>query len=179
MDIILPTGMSEEQRRRIQAVIDQTVLGGSGSAINAAVIDYARRLNVDARGPNARIQAVPPTGPFLPTGPVPPTEPAVKYGPEPPKFFFWDGKRYELDIAVGSRPWQLLVYLWGKRSAPIRDIAEKVWLNKRTKYKSMKSTIFNLNAEMERSGLPCTWNKAKKADYLIYTGAPYPSLVQE
>jgi hypothetical protein len=99
-------------------------------------------------------------------------------GPQPPRSFSWQGKPHELPIEDPTLPWRLLVFLWGKPSVAVAEIAAVVWKNKRTRYATMKPTVTRLNNAMRVKGLPSIfWTKKRGGNCLVYHGPPLGSSV--
>jgi hypothetical protein len=96
-------------------------------------------------------------------------------GIEYPRFLWWQGKRYEIDVE--GKPWDLFVYLWGKASVAIPDIAHGVWNKRRMRYASMKTCVTRLNQAIARARLPFTWTKNRRENALVYNGPTIPSSV--
>jgi hypothetical protein len=105
-----------------------------------------------------------------------PAQALLKCGPGEEYFFWWGGKRYELEME--PKAWKLLVFLWGKPSVEVADVAKAVWKNKRTGYETMKPTVTRLNNAIRGNGLPSIfWAKKRGENRITYKGPPLDTSV--
>ena len=108
--------------------------------------------------------------------PTEPVEAGPKIGPGEEYVFYWAGRPCELEIEPKS--WKLLIFLWGKPSVSVADVAAAVWKNKRTGYATMKPTVTRLNNAMQQvKGLNVFWTKKRGENRILYNGPRLDSSV--
>jgi hypothetical protein len=94
-----------------------------------------------------------------------------------PYFFWWQGRRLELDICPAA--WELLLVLWGKASVSVPDVGELLGKGRRLGYESLKPSVSRLNKAVGLANLPFTWTKKRGQNLITFDCPPFSSTVAE